>query len=294
MKMSYLLFMDESGHDHKTMPYEVRGGFSIASVNLFKFIQDVQKYEQKIFGCSLSEYKCEIKGEKLLRKDRFKWAKQGETMPEELRQKHVRRFLGAALEGRSPRKEDFTAYGQASIKMVDTIFNLLSKYNAKIFATISPRGIRKPEGYEYEDYLRRDHIRLMAHFATFLERNKEDGLLIMDQCERNFDKKFKRQLSNYFLKTPSGRKQAQWIVPEPFFIESGINYMIQIADVCIYAINTGFRRIKSLNEPTRPEIQIKYERTLEKLQYEETFVKSSREVTIRGIVYVEEPYLTAR
>ena len=26
--MSYLLFLDESGHDHRTMPYEVRGGVS--------------------------------------------------------------------------------------------------------------------------------------------------------------------------------------------------------------------------------------------------------------------------
>jgi hypothetical protein len=24
--LSYLSFMDDSGHDHKTMPYEVRGG----------------------------------------------------------------------------------------------------------------------------------------------------------------------------------------------------------------------------------------------------------------------------
>ena len=27
--MSYLLFLDESGHDHRTMPYEVRGGVAL-------------------------------------------------------------------------------------------------------------------------------------------------------------------------------------------------------------------------------------------------------------------------
>ena len=47
--MSYLLFMDESGHDHKNMPYEVRGGVSIASINVFKFLCDLQKSEEKIF-----------------------------------------------------------------------------------------------------------------------------------------------------------------------------------------------------------------------------------------------------
>lgn len=72
--MSYLLFMDESGHDHKTMPYEIHGGVSIASVNVFSFIMDLQKWEKLIFGCMLSEFKTEIKGHKLLSKERFKWA----------------------------------------------------------------------------------------------------------------------------------------------------------------------------------------------------------------------------
>jgi len=30
--MSWLLFLDESGHDHKNCPYEVRGGVAIASI----------------------------------------------------------------------------------------------------------------------------------------------------------------------------------------------------------------------------------------------------------------------
>jgi len=30
--MSFLLFVDESGHDHRTMPYEVRGGWGRGSV----------------------------------------------------------------------------------------------------------------------------------------------------------------------------------------------------------------------------------------------------------------------
>ena len=50
--MSYLLFMDESGHDHKNMPYEVRGGVSIASINVFKFLCDLQKSEEKILAVS--------------------------------------------------------------------------------------------------------------------------------------------------------------------------------------------------------------------------------------------------
>lgn len=37
--MSWLLFMDESGHDHKNMPYEVRGGVAIHAGQLWPFVQ---------------------------------------------------------------------------------------------------------------------------------------------------------------------------------------------------------------------------------------------------------------
>ena len=31
--MSWLLFLDESGHDHRNMPYEVRGGIALHAGN---------------------------------------------------------------------------------------------------------------------------------------------------------------------------------------------------------------------------------------------------------------------
>lgn len=40
--MSYLLFMDESGHDHKVVPYEVRGGICLQIGRLWPFIQAIQ------------------------------------------------------------------------------------------------------------------------------------------------------------------------------------------------------------------------------------------------------------
>ena len=39
--MAWLLFMDESGHDHKQMPYEVRGGFALHDEQLWPFVRDV-------------------------------------------------------------------------------------------------------------------------------------------------------------------------------------------------------------------------------------------------------------
>ena len=72
--MSWLLFLDESGHDHKHCPYEVRGGIAIQAGKLWPFVQQLRDAEIAAFGAPLHEYQKEIKGAKLLDKDRFKWA----------------------------------------------------------------------------------------------------------------------------------------------------------------------------------------------------------------------------
>jgi len=37
--MSWLLFIDESGHDHRTLPLETRGGVAIHIGKLWGFVQ---------------------------------------------------------------------------------------------------------------------------------------------------------------------------------------------------------------------------------------------------------------
>ena len=66
--MTWLFFIDESGHDHKNMPYEVRGGFAIHVSHLWDFVQDMQRLEVESFGCKLSQYRKEIKGSTLVDK----------------------------------------------------------------------------------------------------------------------------------------------------------------------------------------------------------------------------------
>ena len=48
--MSYLLFVDESGHDRKLAPAEVLGGFAIRDGALWSFIQAVYALQTEIFG----------------------------------------------------------------------------------------------------------------------------------------------------------------------------------------------------------------------------------------------------
>ena len=88
--MSYLLFLDESGHDHRTMPYEVRGGVALHASELWPFVQAMQRLELASFGTTLHQFQAELKGCKLLDKDRYKWAAQEAPMPDEERRKHCR------------------------------------------------------------------------------------------------------------------------------------------------------------------------------------------------------------
>ena len=111
--MSWLLFLDESGHDHRTTPYEVRGGVALHASELWPFVQDMQRLELAAFGTELNQFRTELKGSTLLDKDRFKWAAQGQRMSDEERRKHCRGFLTKGLEKMPPSRTEFTAYGQA-------------------------------------------------------------------------------------------------------------------------------------------------------------------------------------
>lgn len=60
--MAWFLFLDESGHDHKKMPYEVRGGIALQDSQLWPFTRNVQQLEQSVFGCVLRDFQKELKG----------------------------------------------------------------------------------------------------------------------------------------------------------------------------------------------------------------------------------------
>jgi hypothetical protein len=104
--MAWLLFMDESRHNHQDMPYEVRGGFALADQKLWPLVRDLMRLELECFGARLSDYKSEIKGQKLLQRDRFKHAAQSTEPIEAAKRQHLcRALLQAGLEKRGPTRE---------------------------------------------------------------------------------------------------------------------------------------------------------------------------------------------
>jgi len=289
--MSYLLFMDESGHDHRTMPYEVRGGIALHASKLWPFVQAMRGCEQAVFGTLLHEYGSELKGHKLLGKTRFAWADQEKTLDDVARRKHCIAFLNKGVEKLSPSRIEFTAFGQACLLMARNVFRLLREHDAVLFASAIPRGVRPSGMIETDGYLRKDHVFLFERYFYFLESKKESGLLVMDETEKHADRRFVQRMRGYFTSTSTGRYRTEWIVPAPLFVSSDITYPVQAADVCIYCINCGFRLLRrGMDAPVRQEIAGEFGSWLQQLQFSGQGYKDGNVYDTYGIVYVPDPY----
>lgn len=292
--MSWLLFLDESGHDHRTMPYEVRGGIALHARELWSFVQDVQRLELASFGTALHQFGKELKGCKLLDKDRFAWAAQGPVMADEERRKHCRGFLTKGLEHKPPVRNEFTAYGQACLEMARGMFQLLRDHKATLFAAAIPKDITRPDTFEADEYLRKDQVFLLQRFFDVLECEKQHGLLVMDEVDETADRRFVRRLEGYFTKTQTGRYRTAWIVPTPFFVSSTMTCPVQAADLAIYCVNCGFRLpTRGMDAPTRTNIADEFGPWLNQLQFRGETYHDGAVYAEYGIVYVPDPY-TAR
>ena len=289
--MSWLLFLDESGHDHKNCPYEVRGGVALHVSQLWLFVQRLQLAEQQAFGARLHEYKKELKGSKLLDKDRFKWAAQSPALSDDERQRHCRSFLTKGLEKKPPSKVEFTAYGQASLVMAHAVFDALKEFDAHIFAVAIPADVTKPKTFVAKDFLRKDQVFLFERFFYFLEKHKQHGLLVMDEVEKVSDRRFVRQMERYFSSTHTGRHRTARIVPVPMFVASDMSLPVQAADLVIYSINWGYRNETiDLSAPAREEVAEQFAVKIDELQYRGQGYRDGRVFNQWGICYVPNPY----
>lgn len=268
------------------MPYEIRGGFAIHAEKLWSLIQSVRALEQANFGTYFAEVGAEIKGEKLLRKDRFKWACQAPLMPTAERRKHALNFLNSGRQGKAPRREEFTAYGQACLDFTEGVISLLRGHDAQVFAAIIP-PVRPPKS-SGDNLLRKDHVFLLERYFYFLEARKEAGLLVMDGTQKEEDRRFVRRMERYFTLTVTGRQRTTWIVPTPFFVESDMAYGVQIADVLIYLMNWGFR-LGKMDGATRPEL-VPLAESLRPLIWHGDGHRDGEVFRTHGVVYIPDPY----
>lgn len=284
--MSWLLFMDESGHDHKSMPYEVHGGIALHASKLWPFITAVMTLEQSMFGAYLHEYGSELKGSKLLSRNNFKWDAQGQPMEEAERRKHALNFLNCGRQGRAPRRDEFTAFGQACVKMAEQVIALLDSHDARLFAAMIP-PIKRPANVPTH-LLRKDLVFLLERYFYFLESQREMGLIVMDGTEKASDRKLIRLLERYFTQSMPGRQRTKHIVPTPFFVESDMTYGVQVADLCIYCLNWGWR-LPGMTGRTREEI-IPFATAANRVIWHGRGNREGQTFMTHGVTYVPDPY----
>jgi hypothetical protein len=289
--MSWLLFLDESGHDHKQLPYEVRGGVALHVSKLWPFVRAMQKLELDAFGGELALYRKELKGSSLLDRKRLKFAGQSTRMPDEERRKLSRSFLTKGLEKKNPTRDEFTAYGQACLEMAQGVFELLENHDAKLFAAAVPRGSANPPPGREEALLRKDHVFLLERFYYLLEGKADHGLLVMDEVEKSSDRRFVRRLERYFALTATGRYRSKWVVPTPFFVSSDMSHAVQAADICIYCLNWGFRLPSlGMSAPVRQDIADLFGTWLNRLQFKGEGYRDGQVFRTFGIVHVPDLY----
>lgn len=257
---------------------------------LWSFIQSWKRLEEHCFGALLSSFGSEAKGSHLLDRDRFRWAAQGPALADEERRKLARAFLEMGRGGGKPRRENFTAYGQACLEAARGAFDVLFSHEAELFAAMIPRGVRPPAGYEFEDYLRKDQVFLFERYYYFLEGKASHGLLVMDETEKTEDRKFVGRLEAYFQKTSVGRNRSYRIVPSPLFVSSDMSFGVQAADICLYCINWGFRLARTEQADIRTEIADEFGPKLARLQWRGQGYRDGNVFQSFGIVHVADPF----
>jgi len=291
--VSWFLFMDESGHDHKKTPYEVRGGVALHADRVWPFIRQMQDKEKAIFGDELITYGKELKGERLLNRPRYHTA----TKKLPLEERERRNLCSSLLRrgGKNPKGDELIAYAQACISFVHALFQILKDNDAVIFASAIPKGVKKPSreqaDFVRESYLRKDLVYLFERYYYLMEQDNETGAIVMDQSDEHEDKRMLRRIHEYFTRTGKGQRRSSRIIPAPFFVSSELAYPIQAADICIYCINWGFRLpLRGMNNEHRQEIADDFGGWLAKLQYRETRNFDGEQCSVYGIVHVTDPY----
>lgn len=107
--MSYLLFLDESGHDHRNTPYEVRGGIAIHAGKLWSFVRSINTLQESCFGDLLERQGVEIKGSKQLSAKRWRHACSEPPIDALARRESALEFLRKTRAGLPASRREFAA-----------------------------------------------------------------------------------------------------------------------------------------------------------------------------------------
>ncbi len=259
--MAYLLFIDESGQDHRASPYEVLAGAAIGDDQLWNLVCAIQDAELEYFGVSFSNDIEELKARKLLKPKVFRQAAWASSLSNPQRAQMASRAL---MDGPHATRAEISALAQAKIAFVLRILELCALHGVRLFASIVDRDAPRPAG----TLLRKDYAYLFERFFYFVDEqvSHQRGLVVFDELEKSQAHILVGQMSAYFRDTWKGRTRAGRIVPEPFFVHSDLTTGVRIADLAAYVISWNVRFIK-MSRPGRPELEVMGQRIVNLRHY---------------------------
>lgn len=247
--MTYFLFVDESGHDHRASPYEVLAGIAIRDRDLWNVIVALHAAEERHFGRRYSDGPSELKGKRLLRAKVFHYARLAvEVVPED-----VSVLARAALDdGAKATARHWKALALAKLAYVHEVFDICARFGCKAFASIVETDAHPTTS----DGLRKDYAYLFERLFYFLEdlSPPDFGVIVFDELEKARSHILIEQARRYFTDSATGRHRASLILPEPLFIHSELTTGVQIADLIAYVVSWAFR-LPAMTKPARSEME---------------------------------------
>jgi Protein of unknown function (DUF3800) len=246
--MSFLFFVDESGHDHREAPYEVRSAVAVHDSRVWDLILALKRVEGEYFGTAYSGDGRELKAKRLLKRKTFRLAAQMDAFAPDERRALARE---AFENGDCATRASLTALAQAKLAFCERALRICSDHGVAYFASIVHPEAPRAAGTG----LRKDYSYLFQRIYYFLEQHEpsERGLLVMDEMDRVEAGQLMSQMSAYFQSTAFGRARCRRIVPQPLFVPSDLTTGVQVADLVAYVINWNVR-LPGMTAPTRREL----------------------------------------
>lgn len=249
-----LLFIDESGQDHKHMPCEVLAGVAVAEENYWNMIRAIRGAEQKHFGGYLRDLRTtEVKARRLLKRKCFRLADQNYRIESDELPRLANQCLKKGLAARNGTggnitAKELTGYSRSVLNFVNEVLDIAASHDVKIFASV----VDAQTARQKQNMLQKDFVFLFERYFYFLKEVR--GLVVFDELEKSQAQRLIQQMASYFLGTRNGQFRSSRIIPEPFFVDSALTTGIFLADLAAYVIGWSWR-LKRMPQEARDELK---------------------------------------
>jgi len=244
--VAYVLFVNGSGFESSSSPYEVVAGVIVEDRDLWNFVQAV--LDAKIKHLSTSALGLRLTARRLLKRKVFRLARQLPPLPLEERHALARACLEA---GERAGKREMTALAQSKLAYVGEVLEVCARFRCRFVASIVPNRVVRPA----PGYLRKDYAYLFERFFFFLEDQKplESGFVLCTARDTSTRALLSDQMQRYFKNTVRGRQRASLILPDPLTVDGDLAVLGEVAGLVAYITAWGFRT-RELTEPARHEL----------------------------------------